>query len=105
MKNISSRRVCIPLLLFVLKACDKVPGLEPAAHIKAPLRLRGGWGGGAAAEAETEGDPVTPNRDKHEGGHAFHMCHRQRVAHRGMFVSRSPPRKTHTYSLRALQIY
>lgn len=42
MKNISSRRVCIPLLLFVLKACDKVPGLEPAAHIKAPLRLRRG---------------------------------------------------------------
>lgn len=47
MKNISSRRVCIPLLLFVLKACDRVPGLEPAAHIKTPLRLRGGGGGEA----------------------------------------------------------
>lgn len=38
-KNISSRRVCIPLLLFVLKACDKVPGLNQQCTLKPPRRL------------------------------------------------------------------
>lgn len=82
MKNTSSRRVCIPLLLFVLKACDKVPGVNQQCTLKPPRRpWRSGGGGG-----------VRPLRPRCSRAKARHTCTRTRVSLRSgrpLFISHS----------------